>query len=328
MSAPHRASRRHIPSSSEEISMTNDPDVPSTSAHPMMEKEYLAGIALLALALFLSALLGLWQEQTYRLYGRQWKEALFYGHALSLPFFLPLHSTISSTYQSFASSPSTTLLALPVPSPSALFVYLSPSPSTDPRHHDDHSGSSWKNLIEWRDLVMPSALFALFLNILTQGICVRGVNRLTSRVNAVTVNLVLTVRKAVSLGISVWYYGSGMTPGLAAGGAMVLIGTVLYSLAPGPKGLSTPSGPPTIPESESLRTKIVPQCQINSTNHLDNGNAGSDDDHLEKSTVPPAPLSAGNDGDEPEFVLSATGSDLTASLSSGRLSAGLRSRNA
>jgi UDP-xylose/UDP-N-acetylglucosamine transporter B4 len=36
------------------------------------------------------------------------------------------------------------------------------------------------------------------------------------------VNLVLTVRKAVSLAISVWYYGSGATPGLIAGGAMVL----------------------------------------------------------------------------------------------------------
>jgi UDP-xylose/UDP-N-acetylglucosamine transporter B4 len=42
------------------------------------------------------------------------------------------------------------------------------------------------------------------------------------RVNSTTVNLVLTVRKAVSLAISVWYYGSGATPGLIAGGAMVL----------------------------------------------------------------------------------------------------------
>lgn len=43
------------------------------------ERDYIAGIALLAGALFLSALLGLYQEHTYRLYGKQWKEALFYG---------------------------------------------------------------------------------------------------------------------------------------------------------------------------------------------------------------------------------------------------------
>lgn len=43
------------------------------------ERDYLAGIAILAAALFLSALLGLYQEHTYRMYGKQWKEALFYG---------------------------------------------------------------------------------------------------------------------------------------------------------------------------------------------------------------------------------------------------------
>lgn len=43
------------------------------------ERDYLAGIAILAGALFLSALLGLYQEHTYRMYGKQWKEALFYG---------------------------------------------------------------------------------------------------------------------------------------------------------------------------------------------------------------------------------------------------------
>jgi UDP-xylose/UDP-N-acetylglucosamine transporter B4 len=70
-------------------------------------------------------------------------------------------------------------------------------------------------------------------------------------VSSTTVNLVLTVRKAVSLGLSVWYYGTGVTPGLAIGGGMVLgecgakaagqngaslmtAGTVLYSLAPAP----------------------------------------------------------------------------------------------
>lgn len=40
--------------------------------------QYPAGILLLALALFLSAWLGLWQEQTYKQYGKKWREALFY----------------------------------------------------------------------------------------------------------------------------------------------------------------------------------------------------------------------------------------------------------
>lgn len=40
--------------------------------------QYIAGIGLLALALLLSAWLGLWQEATYKQYGKQWREALFY----------------------------------------------------------------------------------------------------------------------------------------------------------------------------------------------------------------------------------------------------------
>jgi UDP-xylose/UDP-N-acetylglucosamine transporter B4 len=41
--------------------------------------QYAAGIGLLSLALFLSAWLGLWQEKTYKVYGKQWREALFYS---------------------------------------------------------------------------------------------------------------------------------------------------------------------------------------------------------------------------------------------------------
>ncbi|WVF68435.1 hypothetical protein IAT40_003200 [Kwoniella sp. CBS 6097] len=316
MSAPRRPSRRIHSSSSDQASTTADAHI--GSSHTVIEKEYLAGIALLALALFLSALLGLWQEQTYGRYGRQWKEALFYGHALSLPFFLPLHSTITSTYQSFASSPSMTLLALPIPSPSALLVLNTPS------DQEAASPFHWKESLEWRDIVMPSALFALLLNILTQGICVRGVNRLTSRVNAVTVNMVLTVRKAVSLGISVWYYGSGMTPGLAAGGGMVLIGTILYSIAPGPKGLterpshsrfekqpsveSCPAGNPLEPITSSDRTS-------------------KNTDYQEPFAKQEEQISALQDEDEKVVALSATGNDLTPTPASSRLPNGLRARN-
>ncbi len=99
-------------------------------------------------------------------------------------------------------------------------------------------------LVQWRDVVVPSAFVALAINVITQGMCIRGVNRLTSvsrlcphgshaaikinpltdlqRVNSTTVHLVLTLRKAVSLAVSVWYYGSGFSLGLGIGGGMVL----------------------------------------------------------------------------------------------------------
>ena len=58
------------------------------------------------------------------------------------------------------------------------------------------------------------------------------------RVSSTTVNLILTLRKAVSLAISVWFYGSGVSWGLAIGGALVLGGTMVYSVAPPPKVVS------------------------------------------------------------------------------------------
>ena len=53
----------------------------------------------------------------------------------------------------------------------------------------------------------------------------------TQNVSAVSTNLVLTARKALSLCISVWYFGQGLNAGLGVGAGMVLVGTVLYSYA-------------------------------------------------------------------------------------------------
>ncbi|WVQ79351.1 hypothetical protein IAT38_001448 [Cryptococcus sp. DSM 104549] len=248
LSAPHR--KPSPPPPSDDTVKINDAATSSSASWLSGEREYAAGIGLLAAALVLSALLGLYQESTYRQYGRQWKEALFYGHFLSLPFFLPFTSDLLSTYSSYASSPPLTLLTLPQPTP-AFFPALF---TTDPRTLVAPSTSS--KYLEWRALIMPSAMFALALNLVTQGLCVRGVNRLTTRVNSVTVNLVLTVRKAVSLGISVWYYGSGFTWGLGLGGGLVLLGTILYSLAPGPKAI--PGAAPATTTTPKIRSSPRP----------------------------------------------------------------------
>nr|ODN95565.1 solute carrier family 35 (UDP-xylose/UDP-N-acetylglucosamine transporter), member B4 [Cryptococcus depauperatus CBS 7855] len=214
------------------------------------ESEYLAGAGVLFVALVLSALLGLYQEQTFKLYGRQWKEALFYGHFLSLPLFAPFYSDLVQTYNAYGSSPSLTLLTIPCPSISSSMPLFAES--------SEFSSSSWQSLIDWHDILLPSAMFSLVLSLVTQGICVRGVNKLTTMVNSVTVNLILTVRKAVSLVISVWYYGNSATPGLVIGGGMVLLGTILYSLAPGPKGIqATQTAQPATIQEEKVKVQVV-----------------------------------------------------------------------
>lgn len=69
-------------------------------------------------------------------------------------------------------------MALPKPTPSSFLASPIQSPSAL-----GGGGKAWKplfGLVEWTELVVPSAIAALLVNVVTQGICVRGVNRLTS----------------------------------------------------------------------------------------------------------------------------------------------------
>lgn len=142
-----------------------------------------------------------------------------------------MSGTISRTFDAYMASAPVTLATIPTPDMALLstttFSQLSRLawPIDDAKRH----------LIQWRQLAVPGAILALLVNVITQGLCIRGVNRLTTRVSSTTVNLILTLRKAASLAISVWFYGSGVSWGLVIGGAMVLGGTLVYSVAPPPK---------------------------------------------------------------------------------------------
>jgi solute carrier family 35 (UDP-xylose/UDP-N-acetylglucosamine transporter), member B4 len=94
-----------------------------------------------------------------------------------------------------------------------------------------------------------SPIMYLVINLLSQLVCVAGVNRLSSvsqlftstnfqntmfsiyilqRVSSVSTNLVLTTRKALSLCISVWYFGNGVDMQLATGAGMVFLGSLVF----------------------------------------------------------------------------------------------------
>ncbi|KZW00040.1 UAA transporter [Exidia glandulosa HHB12029] len=68
-------------------------------------------------------------------------------------------------------------------------------------------------------------------NTLTQSLCVAGVNQLMSRVSSVSTNIALTTRKALSLCLSVWWFGSGWNTQLGLGASLVGIGTLVYAYA-------------------------------------------------------------------------------------------------
>lgn len=80
---------------------------------------------------------------------------------------------------------------------------------------------------KWTETQDKTFYALLALNVLTQLVCVSGVNQLSGRVTSLTVTLVLAVRKAVSLLISIKHGESWM---MWVGAALVFSGTTLYAL--------------------------------------------------------------------------------------------------
>lgn len=75
----------------------------------------------------------------------------------------------------------------------------------------------------------------LVMNVLTQYACIRGVNLLASVSSALTVTIVLNVRKLVSLLLSIWLFGNQLAAGTLIGAAIVFFSGGLYGLE-GSKG--------------------------------------------------------------------------------------------
>ena len=127
---------------------------------------------------------------------------MFYLHFLALPMFLPLTADIREQIYVVNSSPTVNLLSF--------------------------TGTS--GLKDAGGIHLPVFWIPLVFNIATQLVCVSGVHRLTAKVSSLTVTLVLAVRKAVSLVLSVIVIGGGSgDKWLWSGSLLVLLGTILYT---------------------------------------------------------------------------------------------------
>lgn len=82
----------------------------------------------------------------------------------------------------------------------------------------------------------------LLMNMLTQYVCIAGVNRMTSVATSLTLNLVLNLRKFSSLMFSIIYFKNDFGFGAKMGSLLVFAGTLIYTHA----GLKANSNPTTI----------------------------------------------------------------------------------
>jgi UDP-xylose/UDP-N-acetylglucosamine transporter B4 len=82
-------------------------------------------------------------------------------------------------------------------------------------------------------VAVPSMIFYLACNAASNLICISAVYRLTSECLSLTVTLVVTLKKFLSLLFSIWYFDNPFTLVHWLGTAMVFAGTLLFSDVPG-----------------------------------------------------------------------------------------------
>ncbi|KAL5606164.1 uncharacterized protein BROUX77_003357 [Berkeleyomyces rouxiae] len=199
------------------------------------QSEVSMGLVILFVAQVLSAIMGIYTEETYKTYGPQWRENLFYSHVLSLPLFLPFMPSLVDQFSRLAHSPPMTfsLPAWPVA-----------------------QGSAGAGAVG----TLPSQLVYLVANVLTQYACIRGVNLLAAASTALTVTIVLNIRKLVSLLLSIWLFGNRLAVGTLVGAVVVFGSGALYSLDSAGRRPAKPPGAATVPAvARAPPPQMVPQ---------------------------------------------------------------------
>jgi len=146
--------------------------------------------------------MGIYVQDTYATHGADWKESLFYSHFLSLPLFLPLSPTLHRQWTGLASTPSL----------------------------GETIGGLHNPGFRRRAMLakIPEGLALLALNAMTQLACISGVNLLSASASAVTVTIVLNIRKLVSFVFSTLVFGHELSGMMMVGAAMVFGSGALY----------------------------------------------------------------------------------------------------
>ncbi|KAK2488767.1 hypothetical protein MC885_018166, partial [Smutsia gigantea] len=168
-----------------------------------------SSIAALTFALLMSARMGIFQETLYKQFGKHSKEALFYNHALPLPGFIFLASDIYDHALLFNKSELYQVPVIGVTVPIMWFYLL-------------------MNVVTQYPL-LSSVFLAPECLFFQQYVCIRGVFILTTECASLTVTLVVTLRKFVSLIFSILYFQNPFTLWHWLGTLCVFVGTLMYT---------------------------------------------------------------------------------------------------
>ncbi|CAI4227831.1 unnamed protein product [Auanema sp. JU1783] len=152
---------------------------------------FVIGVSLLSIAVLLSSYLGICQERLYQKYGPHAREVMTYVHFLSIPMFAIFGDDLSNAITAAHSSRNFIFFDIEFPVPSA-----------------------------WVILLISS-----FLN----WICVNNVYRLSALTSSLNVNMVISLRKFISLVISFAIFNNDFNILHLVGGIVVFLGTIMYT---------------------------------------------------------------------------------------------------
>lgn len=175
----------------------------------------LIGVVLLSIGLLVSSLLGIYQESLVTNYGKHPEESLYYSHLLPLPG----------------------------------FVFLLPEMS----NHAAVYSNSEPYAVPFFNVAVPILWLHLFGNVVTQFLCINSVYQLQTECTSLTVTLVVTLRKFLSLLFSIFYFRNPFTLHHWVGTVLVFAGTVMFmDLA---RMMSATTVPKEISESKKAAKK-------------------------------------------------------------------------
>ncbi|KAJ4372129.1 Dolichyl-phosphate-mannose--protein mannosyltransferase 4 [Neocucurbitaria cava] len=173
-----------------------------TSSISLASASFEAGLLILLVAQLLSAYMGAYVEDIYRDHGKDWQANLFYSHLLSLPLFAGFAPVLAEQFTRLQASRSFEI-------PPKIAANL-------PQALEEILASTSQHVVY------------LTANAVTQLLCITGVNILSANTSAVTVTIVLNIRKLVSFLLSIWIFGNQMGGLMKVGAAMVFGAGALY----------------------------------------------------------------------------------------------------
>lgn len=173
-----------------------------TSSSDTSRASLQAGLLVLLIAQLLSAWMGAYVEDIYKDHGNDWQANLFYSHLLSIPFFAGFAPVLTQQFKRLHASQSFQV-------PPKVATTLPPLINTILASTSQH-------------------IVYLTANAVTQLLCITGVSMLSANTSAVTVTIVLNIRKLVSFLLSIWIFGNQMSGLMKVGAAMVFGAGALY----------------------------------------------------------------------------------------------------